>query len=149
MMNIPFMPYCPTWYDAPLTRILAHITVHDIIWFLESSNLLAAVQHSFRKNCPSCTQLLATDTDWINIYDDSNVIDIAVLNFSKAFNVVSCPELLLKLYAIGLNTKTCGWIQNWCFVALYQRLLIDVNLRYLVTSGVPQSSALWPLLFFL
>ena len=36
-------------------------------------------------------------------YDQNIPVDLAVLDFSKAFDVVSHPKLLLKMKAIGIH----------------------------------------------
>ena len=40
-------------------------------------------------------------------------MDIILLDFSKAFDVVPHQRLLSKLYMYGISGKTLGWIQGF------------------------------------
>ena len=90
------------------SKILEHILCHDINNFLDDNNLLVECQHGFRKKHGCDTQLLTTVTDLVEAYDQNIPVDLAVLDISKAFDVVSHPKLLLKMKAIGIHSSTCN-----------------------------------------
>ena len=74
-------------------------------------------------------------------------IDIAVLDFSKAFDTVQHDGLLSKLKHYGIDDKIWTWISNF----LKQRVVVDGIQSDLVTvdSGVLQGTVLGPILFLL
>ena len=79
---------------------------HNINNFLESNSVVYEHQHVFRTKQGCDTQLLNTVTGFIDYFDELVSVDIAVLNFYKAFDVVSHKKLRSKLLNIGVHIKT-------------------------------------------
>ena len=77
-----------------------------------------------RKNHGCDTQLLNTVIDFVNYYDDNIQVDLAVLDFSKAFDVVSHTKLLAKITAMGIHCSTREWIASWLSD---RKLFVTVN----------------------
>ena len=78
--------------------------------------------------------------------DEKDQIDIAVLDFSKAFDTVPHDRMLRKLEFYGIT----GPVLNWTAAFLknrVQRVVVDgrQSRSATVDSGVPQGTVLGPL----
>lgn len=96
-------------YDA----IYYHIFPYSTEW-----------QHGFVKGTSCATQLILTHYHWAKALDDGCQVNVAFLDFSKAFDGVSHSVLLKKLCSFGVSGSLLRWCESY-FTDRRQRLLID------------------------
>ena len=125
-----------------LLQLLEHVVCRHIM----SHNILTHLQHGFRSGRSTVTQLLVTTQDIFCQWDNKTQVDIAVLDFAKAFDKVPHQSLLNNHYGIDNNIHT--WITSFLTNSI-QSVVVDgaTSPPTKVISGVPQRTVLGPLLF--
>ena len=120
-----------------------------ILQHLEDHNLLTSLQHGFRRRHSCETQLLLTYDDLIGSFDRGIQTDMAILDFSRAFDTVPHERLLGKLASYGVRGILNDWVRSF-LSGRTMTVVVDgeesaepIN----VLSGVPQGTVLGPLLF--
>ena len=122
-----------------MKHILNHFDLHKI---------LTKFQHGFRSGLSCETQLLEKTNDFLSSLDARERVDVAILDFSKAFDTVPHRRLLAKLKHLGIRGDIHSWITQF-LQDRTQRVVVDgeSSERVHVASGVPQGTVLGPLLF--
>jgi len=77
---------------------------------LEKYNILVDYQHGFRQKRSCESQLVTTIEDISRHLDNKEQVDMLILDFSKAFDVIPHIRLLRKLEHYGIKGKILEWI---------------------------------------
>lgn len=76
---------------------MEHIIFTHIASYLDKHNLIYKKQHGFRKSLSTTTQLMELTYDLAETINERGQTDVVFLDFSKAFDKVSHPKLIVKL----------------------------------------------------
>ena len=140
----------PISWTCICCKLLEHIVCRHLNDHLDQYHLLSRFQHGFctRHSCE--TQLLTTVHDLMQMFDSRKQVDVAVLDFSKAFDTVPHKRLLKKLSHYGIDGPILLWIS--AFLRDQQQCVVVDGIQSgwsPVKSGVSQGTVLGLLLFLL
>ena len=141
--------YRPVSLTSVTCKILEHIVHSSIMGHFQANSILCDNQHGFRKRRSSETQLITPLYDIASkLRSGKKQVDILLLDFSKAFDIVSHLRLLHKQDFYGVRSNTHNWIKAFLSYRQQQVLFDGVQSSQAdVLSGVPQGTVLGPLIF--
>ena len=132
------------------SKLLKHIIHSHVMKHLELHNILTDSQHGFRAKRSTETQLIQTIHDLSKSLDKKETVDMAILDFTKAFDKVPHKRFIHKLNYYGISGSIATWIETFLIGRTQQVVVNGAALSsIIVTSGVPQGTVLGPLLFLL
>ena len=87
-------------------KLFEHIVCRHILDHVEDHRILTNIQHGFRSGRSCETQLITTTHDLLSSFNSKPQIDVAILDFSKAFNMVPHAGSFEKLSTMVLIVKS-------------------------------------------
>ena len=123
---------------------LQHILCKHIMKHLERHRILTSLNHCFGSGYTWETQLLVTLQEFMKPYDAGLQTDVAILDFSKAFDTIPHKKLLSKMDSYGIRGPINKWLNMFLTHRKMQAVVEEEHLEEVaVDSGMPQSDSSW------
>ena len=140
--------YRPLTILSTLSKVFERSAADQQMKYYLENQILNEFQHAYMKGHSTETCL----NEMINyIYeelDQGNIVGVASLDLSKAFDSISHSHLIQKLSDLGLGEKSLKWCKSYLTNRRQQTKFKKlISTEETVTSGVPQGSIMGPILF--
>uniref|UniRef100_A0A803SNX3 Reverse transcriptase domain-containing protein n=1 Tax=Anolis carolinensis TaxID=28377 RepID=A0A803SNX3_ANOCA len=137
--------YRPVSLTSIPGKILEKIIKEVVCEHLETNAVIANSQHGFTKNKSCQTNLISffdRVTSWV---DTGNAVDVAYLDFSKAFDKVPHDLLANKLVKCGLGVDTGNAVDvaYLDFSKAFDKVPHDLLANKLVKCGLDKTTVRW------
>ena len=131
-----------------LARCFEKLVAAQLGNYCNANEIIPKEQFGFRKNSNCEMALLSAIDGWCRAVDKGEYVGALLIDLSKAFDTVDHHRLLNDLLEIGCSSKSISWLNSY-LTDRKQRVDLRGHLTkfYTVNQGVPQGSALSPLLF--
>ena len=145
-----FWNYRPLSLLPAISKVFEKVVFIQIYEYFNSNNLLYKSQYGFRTN--HSTELIGIEflDKILHCLDDQHTPISIFLDLSKVFDTLDHDILLFKLKHYGITGTPykwfCSYLSNRQQYIQYETYKSE---KLKITTGVPQGSVLWPLLFII
>ena len=105
--------YCSISLTSVVCKTKEHVIVSQLTNHLEMNKILVKNQFGFREHHSCESQLFITVDDIARAINNKLQVDVAVLDFSKAFDKFVHSRLVHKLEYYGVREKLLIWLESF------------------------------------
>jgi len=146
-------PACVTDYRPisllpAFSKVIEKLMAKQMIEYLKETHYFDNLQSAYKPSHSTVTALLNVTDDIYECLENSELVFLVLLDYSKAFDCANHRLILAKLKAAGFRDDSLAWILSYLNG---RRQKVTTNLGESswtgMLNGVPQGSVLGPLLF--
>ena len=140
--------YRPISLLPAFSKVVEKLFAKQMIEFLKNSNYFEKLQSAYKISHSTITALLNVTDDIYECLENSELVFLVLLDYSKAFDCANHRLILAKLKAAGFREDSLQWVLSYLSGRKQKVVTNSGESTWENTfNGVPQGSVLGPLLF--
>ena len=105
--------YRPIALTCVCSKIFESILSNELLSYLTKNDLITKHQYAFLKKHSTITNLLESLYDWTISFSNKKSVNVAYIDFCRAFDTISHPKIIQKLSAYGIKGTLLSWINDF------------------------------------
>ena len=140
--------YRPISLLPAFSKVIEKLIAKQMIEYLKETNYFDNLQSAYKPSHSTVTALLNVTDDIYECLENSELVFLVLLDYSKAFDCANHRLILAKLKAAGFRDDSLEWICSY-LSGRKQKVVTNSGESGWseMINGVPQGSVLGPLLF--
>ena len=140
--------YRPISLLPAFSKVIEKLMAKQMLEYLKETNYFDNLQSAYKSSHSTVTALLNVTDDIYECLENSELVFLILLDYSKAFDCANHRLILAKLKAAGFRDDSLEWIFSY-LNGRKQKTVTNVGESDWsgLANGVPQGSVLGPLLF--
>ena len=139
--------YRPIQLTSCMCKILERMVASRLKWYLEHMNILSPYQSAFRRGRCTVDHIARLETEIRHGFFYNKYTLALFLDFKSAYNLVSIPALLLKMYNLGFRGRLMSFVQSYLSRRTFQVKCGTLSQVFAQENGVVQGGVVSPILF--
>ena len=140
--------YRPISLLPSFSKVVEKIIAKQMIEYLKETNYFDNLQSAYKQSHSTITALLNVTDDIYECLENSELVFLVLLDYSKAFDCANHRLILAKLKAAGFRDESLEWVFSYLNNRRQKVITSQGESSWNgVFNGVPQGSVLGPLLF--
>ena len=139
--------YRPIQLTSCMGKILERMVTSRLNWYIETSKLLSPYQSAFRRARCTVDHIVRLESEVRHGFLLHRYTLGVFLDFKSAYNLVSVPALLLKMYHMGFRGRLMSFVRGYLTGRTFQVRCGTLSQTFEQENGVVQGGVISPILF--